>query len=83
MAEKQWLSPLPVSLIPSRTKQFPKQAIKLEDGTLIPAVPRPNRLRTVIGMFYKDGDDKFKEISKLRDMIVLRDKELRISKPLC
>ena len=57
--------------------KFPKQAIKLEDGTLIPAVPRPNRLRTVIGMFYKDRDDKFKEISKLRDMIVLRDKELR------
>ena len=28
-------------------------------------------------MFYKDRDDKFKEISKLRDMIVLRDRELR------
>jgi hypothetical protein len=57
--------------------KYPKQTIKLEDGTLIPAVPRPNRLRTVIGMFYKDRDEKFKEISKLRDMIVLRDKELR------
>jgi hypothetical protein len=57
--------------------KYPKQTIKLEDGTLVPGVPRPNRLRTVIGMFYKDRDEKFKEISKLRDMIVLRDKELR------
>ncbi len=57
--------------------KFPKDQLKLEDGTVIPAVPRPNRLRTVIGMFYKDRDEKFKEISKLREMIVSRDNDLR------
>ena len=28
-------------------------------------------------MFYKDRDDKFKEIAKLREMLVMRDIELR------
>ena len=57
--------------------KFPKEDIKKEDGTIVRGVPRSNRLRTVIGMFYKDRDDKFKEIKKLREMIVSRDKELR------
>ena len=57
--------------------KFPYKDVKKEDGTIIRGVPRPNRLRTVIGMFYKDRDDKFKEISKLREMIVMRDIELR------
>ena len=57
--------------------KFPKADIKKEDGTVIRGVPRPNRLRTVIGMFYKDRDDKFKEIAKLREMLVSRDIELR------
>jgi hypothetical protein len=61
----------------SDESKFPKQDVKKEDGTVIRGVPRPNRLRTVIGMFYKDRDDKFKEITKLRDMIVARDIELR------
>ena len=56
---------------------FPKEDIKKEDGTIVRGVPRSNRLRTVIGMFYKDRDDKFKEIKKLREMIVSRDQELR------
>ena len=57
--------------------KFPKEDIKKEDGTIVRGVPRSNRLRTVIGMFYKDRDDKFKEIKKLREMIVSRDQELR------
>jgi len=56
----------------------PKQDIKKEDGTIIRGVPRANRLRTVIGMFYKERDNNFKEISKLRNMTVERDKDLRI-----
>jgi hypothetical protein len=57
--------------------KFPKHDISKEDGTIIRGVPRPNRLRTVVGMFYKERDNNLKEISKLRDMIVRRDKELR------
>jgi hypothetical protein len=57
--------------------KFPKEDIKKEDGTIVRGIPRSNRLRTVIGMFYKDRDDKFKEIKKLREMIVSRDQELR------
>ena len=48
-----------------------------EDGTVIKGVSRSNRLRTVLGMFYRDRHDKFAEISKLRNMVVLRDQELR------
>jgi len=55
----------------------PKQDIKKEDGTIIRGVPRANRLRTVIGMFYKERDNNIKEISKLRNMTVERDKDLR------
>ncbi len=58
-------------------KEFPKRDVKQEDGTVIRGVPRDFRLRTVIGMFYKDRNDRFKEASKLRDMIVERDKLLR------
>ncbi|HAF58860.1 MAG TPA: hypothetical protein DCL00_04655 [Opitutae bacterium] len=61
----------------SDESKFPKKDIKKEDGTIVRGVPRPNRLRTVIGMFYKDRDDKFKEIAKLREMVVMRDIELR------
>jgi len=57
--------------------QFPKQDVKNEDGTVTKGVPRDFRLRTVIGMLYKDRHDKFGEISKLRSMIVARDQELR------
>ncbi|MDG1173382.1 MAG: hypothetical protein P8M67_03705 [Opitutales bacterium] len=58
-------------------EKFPKQDVKKEDGTIIKGVPRDNRLRTVIGMLYKDRNDKFGEIAKLRSMIVARDQELR------
>jgi len=57
--------------------KFPKQDVKNEDGTITKGVPRDFRLRTVIGMLYKDRHDKFGEISKLRSMIVARDQELR------
>ena len=50
---------------------------KLEDGTILKGVPRHQRLRTVIVMFYKDRHDKHGEITKLRSMIVERDEELR------
>ena len=61
----------------SDESKYPKEDVKKEDGTVVRGVPRPNRLRTVIGMFYKDRDDKFKEIAKLREMVVMRDIELR------
>ena len=57
--------------------KFPKQDVKNEDGTITKGVPRDFRLRTVIGMLYKDRHDKFGEISKLRNMLVARDQELR------
>ena len=57
--------------------QFPFKDTKKEDGTVIFGVPRHQRLRTVIGMFYKDRHDKYGEITKLRAMVVERDIELR------
>ena len=57
--------------------KFPFHDVKKKDGTIIKGVSRENRLRTAIGMFYRDRHDKFMEISKLRAMVVDRDKELR------
>ena len=57
--------------------KFPYSDTKQEDGTVILGVPRHQRLRTVIGMFYKDRHDKYGQIKKLRGMIVERDEELR------
>ncbi len=66
----------------SDEKLFPKEDVKKEDGTVIPGVSRENRLRTVMGMFYKDRHEKFSEIGKLRAMIVERDEALRESQNL-
>ena len=57
--------------------QFPLVDKTLEDGTVIKGVPQHQRLRTVIGMFYKDRHDRYTEVSKLRSMLVERDQELR------
>ena len=57
--------------------EFPKEDVKNEDGTVTKGVSRQNRLRTVIGMFYKDRQDKFSEIDSLRSKLIDRDKELR------
>ena len=57
--------------------QFPLVDKTLEDGTVIKGVPQHRRLRTVIGMFYKDRHDRYTEVSKLRSMLVERDQELR------
>ena len=56
--------------------------MKKEDGSVIPGVSRENRLRTLMGMFYKDRHEKFSEIGKLRAMIVERDEALRESQNL-
>ena len=56
---------------------FPKHDVKNDDGTITKGVSRQNRLRTVIGMLYKDRNDKFTDINKLRSMLVSRDVELR------
>jgi hypothetical protein len=66
----------------SDEKKFPKEDVELEDGTVIPAVPRENRLRTVMGMLYKDRHDKHTEIASLRLNIVERDLGLRESQNL-
>jgi hypothetical protein len=66
----------------SDEKKFPKEDVKLDDGKVIPAVPRENRLRTVMGMLYKDRNDKYNEISILRSKIVERDMALRESQNL-
>jgi hypothetical protein len=63
-------------------KLFPKEDIKKEDGSIIPGVSRENRLRTLMGMFYKDRHEKFSEIGKMRAMIVERDEALRESQNL-
>ena len=66
----------------SDEKKFPKEDVELDDGTVIPAVPRENRLRTVMGMLYKDRNDKHIEIAALRSQIVERDLGLRESQNL-
>ena len=63
-------------------KKFPYEDVKKEDGSVIPGVSRENRLRTLMGMFYKDRHEKFSEIGKLRAMIVERDEALRESQNL-
>ncbi|MDG1138963.1 MAG: hypothetical protein P8N49_05530 [Opitutales bacterium] len=57
--------------------KFPKFDTKNEDGTITLGVSRQNRLRTVVGMLYKDRHDRFTEINKFRTMLVNRDVELR------
>ena len=66
----------------SDESKFPKEDIKKEDGTVIPAVPRENRLRTVMGMLYKDRNDLYGDIASLRSNIVERDQQLRESQNL-
>ncbi|MDG1325853.1 MAG: hypothetical protein P8P49_08800, partial [Opitutales bacterium] len=66
----------------SDEKLFPKEDVKKEDGSIIPAVSRENRLRTLLGMFYKDRHEKFSEIGKMRAKIVERDEALRESQNL-
>lgn len=66
----------------SDEKLFPKEDVKKEDGTVIPGVSRENRLRTLMGMFYKDRHEKFSEIGKMRAKIVERDEALRESQNL-
>jgi len=63
-------------------KLFPKEDVKKEDGSVIPGVSRQNRVRTLLGMFYKDRHEKFSKIGKLRAMIVERDEALRESQNL-
>ena len=53
-----------------------------ENGNLVPGVSHHNRLRTLLGKFYKDRKDKFSEISGLRLMITDRDRALRESQRL-
>jgi len=66
----------------SDESKFPKEDVKKEDGTVIPAVPRENRLRTVMGMLYKDRNDLYGDIASLRSNIVERDQQLRESQNL-
>ena len=61
---------------------YTKEDVKKEDGTVIPGVSRENRLRTLMGMFYKDRHVKFSEIGKMRAKIVERDEALRESQNL-
>ena len=66
----------------SDEKKFPKEDVELDDGTIIPGVSRKNRLRTVMGMLYRDRNDKNIEIAALRSQIVERDLQLRESQNL-
>ena len=66
----------------SDEKLFPKEDVQKEDGSIIPGVSRENRLRTLLGMFYKDRHEKFSEIGKMRAKIVERDEALRESQNL-
>ncbi len=62
--------------------KFPKQDVVKEDGTVIPGVSRENRLRTVMGMLYKNRNDLYGEIASLRSNILERDQALRESQNL-
>ena len=62
--------------------QFPKYDVVKEDGTVIPGVSRENRLRTVMGMLYKNRNDLYGEIASLRSNILERDQALRESQNL-
>ncbi|MFP6887841.1 MAG: hypothetical protein VB997_09775, partial [Opitutales bacterium] len=53
-----------------------------DNGNLVPGVSHHNRLRTLLGKFYKDRKDKFSETSGLRLMITDRDRALRESQRL-
>ena len=62
--------------------QFPKDDVHKEDGTVIPGVSRENRLRTVMGMLYKNRNDLYGEIASLRSNVLERDQQLRESQNL-
>ena len=49
---------------------------------MIPGVSRENRLRTVMGMLYKNRNDLYGEIASLRSNILERDQLLRESQNL-
>lgn len=66
----------------SDLSQFPKQDVKKEDGSVILGVSRENRLRTVMGMLYKNRNDLYGEIASLRSNVLERDQQLRESQNL-
>ena len=66
----------------SDLSQFPKHDVVKKDGTVIPGVSRENRLRTVMGMLYKNRNDLYGEIASLRSNILERDQALRESQNL-
>jgi hypothetical protein len=66
----------------SDLNQFPKNDVHKEDGTVIPGVSRENRLRTVMGMLYKNRNDLYGEIASLRSNVLERDQALRESQNL-
>ena len=57
--------------------KFPQHDLTQNDGSIIKGVSKENRLRTVLGMYYRDRHNKFLEMTKIRGMVVMRDKELR------
>jgi hypothetical protein len=62
--------------------KFPKKDVEKKDGTVIPGVSRENRLRTVMGMLYKNRNDLYGEIASLRSNVLERDQQLRESQNL-
>jgi hypothetical protein len=57
--------------------KFPQHDLTQDDGSIIKGISKENRLRTVLGMYYRERHNKFLEMTKLRGMVVMRDKELR------
>jgi len=66
----------------SDKEKFPKKDVIKKDGTVIPGVSRENRLRTVMGMLYKNRNDLYGEIASLRSNVLERDQALRESQNL-
>jgi hypothetical protein len=62
--------------------KFPKKDVEKKDGNVIPGVSRENRLRTVMGMLYKNRNDLYGEIASLRSNVLERDQQLRESQNL-
>ena len=84
--ENEWFVPNGIKLnSPSNFKdpfedlsQFPFKDEKQEDGTVIKGVSRHHRLRTVIGMFYRERHNLYtKELPELRKKLFERDNLFR------
>jgi hypothetical protein len=80
--ELEGMSELTDDKLEAKAKEYGIAAVDCIDGTVIPGVSRENRLRTVMGMLYKNRNDLYGEIASLRSNVLERDQQLRESQNL-